>query len=539
MKTPMIFWILCLLTLMPGLVGAQDLPTGYLVWTKGDLGDKASRKIYRMSLPEKDDVRALTSGEDVECQISPGGKWVAFAKGKLSSRDYHEFNLWKIYIVSIHGWGEGREEIKIDDSGYWPSWGSDDSVLYYTQVDPEDSGHSIIKKVTLDDHGNVLTRKDVVTTRTQFPGVSEINECFMSPDERWFVARTRGSVSTGGVGVFGLDPPSFDILARAGAQGCMPYIAPSGTWGFIAGRDQGIRWGDSPYVDSPLRDQPLVPLLAPGDLVYHPGISSDEKWFLAAHSTEQDHNAGPYAVYLYQLEGKSTSAATPLRTGGFNGWPHLWIGPHSAPPPPRPHVDAFIPSSYTLVQGEKVTIQWRTSFADQVTLDGAAVGADGQQELQPSATTIYALEAASSLVTDKDQASVEVTVVAAPTPVSIELFKAEPQSVEAGQSVALSWKVLYAYTLELDGRQIPPSGTLEVSPTQTTRFALTVQGYNGPISREISVTVRMPRQGKPDRGGCMCGTEPGSPWDGVAWVLLLLPLFPLVRRSRRRTPSYL
>lgn len=528
--------VLGLAVLLPRFAFAQDLPTGYLVWTKGDLGDKASRKIWRMSLPEKDDARALTSGEDVECQISPGGKWVAYAKGKLSGRDYHEFNLWKIYIVSIHGVGDGREEIKIDDSGYWPSWGSD-SVLYYTQVDPEDPYHSIIQKVTLDEYGNVLTRNAVVTTRTQFPGISEINECFMSPDERWFVARTRGSVSTAGVGAFGLDPPSFDILAKAGAQGCMPYIAPSGAWGFIAGRDQGIRWGDSPYVDDPLRDQSLIPPLSIGDLVYHPAVSSDEKWFLSAHSTEQDHNAGPYDVYLYRLDGKSATAAQALLTGGFNGWPHLWIGPHSLPPPPRPHIDAFTPSSYTLVLGEKVTLSWRTSFADQVTLDGAAVTADGEKELQPGATTTYALEAASTLVTDTDQQSVEVTVVDAPTQVAIELFQAEPASVEAGQSVTLSWKVNYATSLELDGRQVPPRGTLEVSPIQTTRYALVAQGHNGPVSKEISVTIRAPRQGKPDRGGCMCGTEPGSPWDALFWGLsLLLALF---FRNRRRTSFYL
>ena len=51
-----------------------------------------SRRVYRMSLPAKDDIRALTSGEDVECQVSYDGRWVAYAKAKLpGGTDYHAF----------------------------------------------------------------------------------------------------------------------------------------------------------------------------------------------------------------------------------------------------------------------------------------------------------------------------------------------------------------------------------------------------------------------------------------------------------------
>jgi len=131
---------------------------------------------------------------------------------------------------------------------------------------------------------------------------------------------------------------------------------------------------------------------------------------------------------------------------------------------------------------------------------------------------------------------VEVEVVDAPTAVAIELFAAEPASLEAGQSVTLSWNVHHAYTLDLDGRQVPPRSSAQVSPTRTTRYVLTAQGVNGPISRELSVTVRMPRLGKPDRGGCTCGAQPSSPWDSVEWIFLFLALGWL---ARRRNASYL
>ena len=131
-----------------------ELPTGYMVWSKGDNAKPQTRKIYRMTLPGKTDVIPLTSGEDIESRVSPDGKWVAYAKAKLAGvgSSYHDFNLWKVYIVSIHGVGPGREEIKIDDDGYWPSWGNmegDNYVLYYNQIDG-DAKHTKIMKITFD-----------------------------------------------------------------------------------------------------------------------------------------------------------------------------------------------------------------------------------------------------------------------------------------------------------------------------------------------------------------------------------------------------
>jgi hypothetical protein len=81
-----------LLTL--SLVG---LPDGYLVWVQGEVGNPANRRIVRMALPDKSDLRVLTTGEDVEAQVSPDGGWVAHAKAKLpGGTDYHVFARWKI-----------------------------------------------------------------------------------------------------------------------------------------------------------------------------------------------------------------------------------------------------------------------------------------------------------------------------------------------------------------------------------------------------------------------------------------------------------
>src|SRR5206468_1995163 len=108
-----------------------QLPRGYLVWSHGTADDPESRKIHRLTLPEKGDLRALTAGEDVEPQISPDGRWVAYAKAKFpGGTDYHNPALWRVYLVSIHGAGEGRKENKIDDDGAWPSWSKSGALFY-------------------------------------------------------------------------------------------------------------------------------------------------------------------------------------------------------------------------------------------------------------------------------------------------------------------------------------------------------------------------------------------------------------------------
>jgi hypothetical protein len=308
--------VLALAAVLAALPARAELPEGYFVWSKGDRGDFQSRKIYRMTLPDKTDVMALTSGEDVECQISPDGKWVAYAKAKLPDTDYHQFDRWKLYLVSIHG----GDEIEIDADGYWPSWGGP-GVLYYSKADGE---HTHITRVEIDDLGNATNRTTLISTETAFTSIPEINECFVAPNGSWFAGRTR-QISESGVGAYTVDPPEFHRLAWSGGSGCMPYVAPDSSFGFIAGSSSGILWGDAPDVQNRLENQQLV-AARPGGSCYHPGISTDGKWFMTGHSQDSDQNAGAWDIYMYRLEGKTVSEEQVLVEGGFNGWPHLWVG---------------------------------------------------------------------------------------------------------------------------------------------------------------------------------------------------------------------
>ncbi len=524
-----------------GPARAADLPTGYLVWSRGTIEDPASRRIWRMTLPGQQDLQPLTAGEDVEPRISPDGKWVAYARAKFpGGSDYHDFRLWKLYLVSVHGSGDGRKEIKIDDDGAWPSW-SASGVLFYNQAD---GTHTRIVRAEIDDQGRVVRRTTVLATRDHYAGYGEVNEAVVAPDESWFAARTRGNTAQNGVSAFGLTTPAQVLLARAGTIGCMPAMAPGGRFALIAGAGEGIRWGNAPGVPGRKEDQLLIAPRSPQHLAYHPGISSDGRWVLAAQGTDPNHNSGPYDLYIHPLDAEAMTAGEgqALTAGDFNGWPHLWVGTPGPPPPPRPEIGEFFASSYTVAPGEMVSLSWSTFGADQVSLDGTTVETDGSQPVQPQATSTHVLRAASSRVETRVDQSLVITVNATPQPVAIASFAADDQQIEQGRSTTLRWRVDNATTLDLDGVRVAPEGTLEVDPLATTTYKLVARGHEGPVESQITVSVTAPSTGLlPDRGGFQCSfADFGSSAVSLLAALMALLLLYLragLRTSTRRSPG--
>jgi hypothetical protein len=226
-----------------------------------------------------------------------------------------------------------------------------------------------------------------------------------------------------------------------------------------------------------------------------------------------------------------------LATGGFNGWPDLWVGTPGPAPPPRPEVGEFYAGSYTVAPGDSVTLSWSTFGADQVTLDGATVAAEGSQPVQPGASSRYTLSAGSSLVAASDTRTVTITVNETPQPVAIVAFVASSTRIEKGQSTTLTWQVANATTLDLDGERAAPSDSREVTPLQTTRYVLNARGHAGPIEATVTVTVDAQSSGLlPDRGGFRCAVDGvGAASAGAPSLLLLAAgLLAVVRRARRR-----
>ena len=511
-----------------------DLPQGYLVWSRGTPDDPASRQLYRMTLPALDDQHALTTGEDVEPRISPDGKWIAYAKAKYpGGSDYHDFTLWRPYIVSIHGAAAGRKEIKIDDDGAWPSWGGG-GALFYNQAD---GTQSRIMRVELDDQGTVVKRQIWLSTKDVFSEYVELNECFLAPDESWFAGRTRGNATQNGVSGFVVSPPLSCLVARAGSIGCMPFVAPSGTFAIIAGAGQGIRWGQSPFFSNRVEDQLLIAPLTASHLAYHPGVSSDEKWVLAAQGTDTDHNAGRYDLYIHPLDTATMTAGAgqAMTADGFNGWPHLWVGTPGPPPLPQPAIADFTASSYTVAPGETATLSWSTFGADLVSLAGATVTSDGSLAVQPALTTAYTLLAQSSQVTTSDTRTLTIVVNPSPLPVSIDIFAANPARITKGTSATLSWQVSNATTLDLNGTRVAPTGALEVSPLVATTYVLTANGQIGAATAQVTLLVDEPKSSLlPDRGGFVCSLGALRASSSTGWFAVLGLALASVALWRRR-----
>ncbi len=525
-----------------GRVAEAAPPRGYLVWSKGTADDPASRKIHRLTLPDRTEPRVLTTGEDIEPQVSPDGRWVAYAKAKFpGGSDYHDFKLWRIFVVSIHGVGEGRREIKIDDDGAWPSWGKG-GALYYNQAD---GTHTRLVRVELDERGRVARRQVVAATKELFAAYGEVNEITAARDESWFAARTRGNAVQNGVSALTLSPARAVLVARAGAIGCMPRVSPDGAFSIIAGATEGIRWGHGPSAPSRREDQLLVPPLSADHKAYHPGISSDARWVLAAQGTDPDHNAGRYDLHLYPLDPATMSVgeALPLTVGGFNGWPDLWVGEPGPPPPPRPEVADFYPSSYTVAPGEAVTLTWSTFGAEEILLDGRKVAPEGEETQTPAASASYVLRARSAAspaaAGEEDSRTVAIAVNAVPQPVVVRRFAAAAPKVPRGTSTTLSWEVANATTLDLDGQRAAPVGSREVTPLETTTYALTARGHDGPVTARVTVVVEALGSGLlPDRGGFRCaaarpgGLARGAGPTGLLVVALGLTLVLTWRRRR-------
>ena len=79
----------------------------------------------------------------------------------------------------------------------------------------------------------------------------------------------------------------------------------------------------------------------------------------------------------------------------------------------------------------------------------------------------------------------------APAPTAT--ISADPQAIDQGQSVVLSWRTTNASTVSIDGiGNVAVNGTQTVSPASSTNFHLVAKGDGGTAEGNVRVTVRVP-----------------------------------------------
>jgi|GEM_PF-1839703 len=156
---------------------------------------------------------------------------------------------------------------------------------------------------------------------------------------------------------------------------------------------------------------------------------------------------------------------------------------------------SFAASPGGITAGQSTDLRWFTVNAVRVSIDhGLGVQADpgnGSVSIAPTVTTSYTLTATNSV--GLDIVSAPATVVVYPPP-AIDLFIAGPSIITAGEQTTLTWATTESFGgCAIDNGvadDLPSSGSVFVSPRQTTTYTLTARnGHGGTVTRAVTVTV--------------------------------------------------
>jgi plastocyanin len=138
--------------------------------------------------------------------------------------------------------------------------------------------------------------------------------------------------------------------------------------------------------------------------------------------------------------------------------------------------------------GEPVTLTWTTQHATQVSImpDVGTVDSEGSVTITPAGTTTYSLTAIGPGGTTEAQATVSVN-----SPPPTAELAADRLTVGSGETVTLTWTSAYAHqcVIEPGVGPVDPSGSMAVTPTETTVYTLTATGPGGSATDTLTVTV--------------------------------------------------
>ena len=160
-------------------------------------------------------------------------------------------------------------------------------------------------------------------------------------------------------------------------------------------------------------------------------------------------------------------------------------------------VEIFADPETIRLDGEgsaSTTLSWTSRGVDSVTIDPdiGAVDTSGSLLVNPLQTTTYTITGADSdgaAITD----SVIVTVID-PTVMPTVTISAAPETIARGESAILTWSAANVASVTLDNEigTAPMSGSLFVSPLETTTYTVTAANGAGSATASVTVTVSDP-----------------------------------------------
>jgi outer membrane protein OmpA-like peptidoglycan-associated protein len=152
----------------------------------------------------------------------------------------------------------------------------------------------------------------------------------------------------------------------------------------------------------------------------------------------------------------------------------------------------FSASTNTIKRGGSTVLTWNTTNADSVVLlPFGTVPPNGSQTVSPDSTTLYVLKAVSKGAEVSQAALITVTAKA---PLTVTLI-ATPATIKRDQSSTLSWTTTNATSITIEpniGTVVTPTGSVTLTPNQTTTYTIAVGNADGNASASASVTVVQP-----------------------------------------------
>jgi outer membrane protein OmpA-like peptidoglycan-associated protein/plastocyanin len=147
-------------------------------------------------------------------------------------------------------------------------------------------------------------------------------------------------------------------------------------------------------------------------------------------------------------------------------------------------------SEESVMAGQFVTLNWITTGADEVSIEGmGTVPAQGSMKVKPNETTTYTLIATNQGGSKKERAKVVVESVAGPSVV----FTPSKESIKLGEEIVLSWTVNDATEVRIEGIEnlntVPAQGSRRVSPSKTTTYTIIATGEGGTRTEMIEIVV--------------------------------------------------
>lgn len=214
------------------------------------------------------------------------------------------------------------------------------------------------------------------------------------------------------------------------------------------------------------------------------------------------HNLGIQTQTVHAWGGGGSSGGGGGGTGGGNGCGGCGTGStggttsttghYNPPPPPAATCNYLNVSATTVTPGQQVTLNWSTSNATNVTLNGNPVSGTSQT-MTVNGNTTYTLTA--SNITGSGSCTANVTVQQPPsTPPSCDSFTASPTVLPyGGGSVNLVWQTTNADSVSINNGvgTVAADGSQSVNVTNSTTYILTVHkaGYND-VTCPAAVTVQ-------------------------------------------------